>query len=116
MPPALGDGSVVANGVFNITLADGWVPIASAWLAVGSRQYAAATGGSASDAAPATPEPAGGGIGATTSFGLNTAPKPPKRGESFEKGADFDTTTATPRGCARRSRTRCERSARAACG
>ena len=36
MPPALGDGSVVANGVFNITLADGWVPIASAWLAVGS--------------------------------------------------------------------------------
>ena len=67
-----------------------------AWLAVGSRQYAAATGGSASDAAPSTPEPAG-GIGATTSFGLNTAPKPPKRGESFEKGADFDTTTATPR-------------------
>ena len=67
-----------------------------AWLAVGSRQYAAATGGSASDAAPATPEPAG-GIGATTSFGLNTAPKPPKRGESFEKGADFDTTSATPR-------------------
>ena len=36
MPPALGDGSVVANGVFNITLADGWVPIASMWLAVGS--------------------------------------------------------------------------------
>ena len=83
MPPALGDGSVVANGVFNITLADGWVPIASAWLAVGSRQYAAASGKGPAptyDAAPATPEPAGGGIGATTSFGLNTAPKPPKRG------------------------------------
>ena len=66
-------------------------------MLVGSRQYAAATAGGATEAAPSTPEPAGGGIGATTSFGLNTAPKPPKRGESFEKGADFDTTTATPR-------------------